>query len=236
MRRIALTRSIGLAVLACALLPAGALADHHDHHRHHHARRARRFFAHRHPGNAGTVVSFTAGVLTIKLGDGTSTEPATTISGKVDERRTEIRCFAALTETPETPAAPVSTSARAADHGPGGGGNDGDRNGRGSEHGEGGGQGPDDQPVSQAGGGGVPVSGAPAQPQPQTQTQTQQQPQGHGDQDDNDEGEDRDAMENGQPGQRQCGPANLTPGAVVHEAQLRLDASGAVFEEIVLVV
>jgi hypothetical protein len=224
MRRIALIASAALTAIACALLPAGAFAAHHHrhHHRVHHGRRAshhgrrgldaaggtgsaatgnlgtsgasgnvninpgdgRRLGGM--PGNAGTVVSFTEGVLTIKVGEG---ETATTVSGKVDEEMTEIHCI------PVAPAAPTTSTPTTAhvsdDGGWGGDGGSSDRS---------------------AGGGSQ--SGS-------------EDDQGRGD--DNDDNQEP-------PGQQSCGVANLTPGTIVHQAELRLDASGAVFREIVLAV
>src|ERR1700749_1050523 len=139
MRRNALIASTALVALACALLPAAALAHHHGHEHHHHGR-AHPARHHSHlivipgsgpppgsagstpanagdtgqpqasPGNAGTVVSFTEGVLTVKLGEGAS---ATTVSGKVDEE-TEIHCIQA---SPTTSTPPSSSTAPASEQG-----------------------------------------------------------------------------------------------------------------------
>jgi hypothetical protein len=215
MRRIAFIASAALASLACGLLPAGALAHGH-HHRGHHARRARH---HSHllliapnantgaptgstrttgtttstatpgsgdtggptgmAGNAGSVVSFTEGVLTIKVGEG---EKATTVSGKVTEE-TEIHCI---------PAA-ATTMAHASENGDPSDGESGDQS--------------DDE-------------------------------RGMGNEGDQGAGDDNSGERNLEGGGacHRCSPANLTPGAIVHSAELRLDASGAVFREIVLVV
>jgi hypothetical protein len=107
MKRIILTASTAATFLAMALLPAVASADGHHHHRHHHrgAHARLRSFGTGSPtaptsDNAGTVTSFTGGVLTIKLADGSS------VTGKVTTT-TELKC--------ET--APVSSMARIADHG-----------------------------------------------------------------------------------------------------------------------
>ncbi|HEY2766689.1 MAG TPA: hypothetical protein VGI76_00420 [Solirubrobacteraceae bacterium] len=218
MPRIALIASTAFAALACALLPSGALA--HGHHRgHHHARHARHhgrrlhaFGAHNGvgaqqtgsggstgssaptenvgptpgspAGSAGTIVSFTEGVLTIKLGEG---EKATTISGKVDED-TEIHCIPAPATTPPATAPTSNTTANAADNG---GWSDGQRS--------------DGEPGMHH--------------------------------DDQGSGDDRDGgdrnLEGGQ--HCQCSTTNLTPGTIVRRAELQLDASGAVFREIVLV-
>jgi hypothetical protein len=115
MKRIALITSTAAMLVALALLPAVASARSH-HHRHHHAAtkaRLRTFGATTStststtpaPESAGTVTSFTAGVLTIKLTDGTI------ITGKVTTA-TELKCEAA----------PVPATARVADHGGGQGG------------------------------------------------------------------------------------------------------------------
>jgi hypothetical protein len=87
-------------LLALALAPAAALAHHHRHHRgrHHHARIER--FGDRHgwndassSDNAGTVKSFSNGLLTLTLNDGT------TVSGAVTGD-TELECMAP--EEPQT--------------------------------------------------------------------------------------------------------------------------------------
>lgn len=221
MRRIVLTAGTALATVACALLPSAALA--HGHHRHHRAHGARhhgrQLFAagalsgagagageqagasgtagtppateHVTPppsspqGNAGTVVSFTEGMLTIKLGEG---ENAPTVSGKVTEE-TEIHCIPAAALTP-----PAS----------GGSQESGDD---------------DAGDASQ----GQQQSGEPGA--------TSEDDQGAGDDQD---GGDRN-LEGGEE-HSQCSATNLTQGTVVHSAELRLEASGAVFREIVLVV
>ena len=121
MKRIALTTSTAAALLAVALLPAVASAERH-HHRHHHgsAHARMRAFGASSPtapasDNAGIVSSFTGGVLTIKLTDGSS------VTGKVTAT-TELKCEAA----------PVSSMARIADHG---GGGDSSSSGEGSSSG-----------------------------------------------------------------------------------------------------
>jgi hypothetical protein len=108
MKRITLITSTAATLLAVALLPAVASAESH-HHRHHHRRARTRLqsFGTSSPtapasDNAGTVTSFTGGVLTIKLTDGSS------VAGKVTTA-TELKC--------ET--APTSSMARMADHGGG---------------------------------------------------------------------------------------------------------------------
>jgi len=109
-----------------ALVPATALAKHNDrrhHHRgRHHARVHHRSFGHD-EGNpvdnqpAGTVVSFTNGVLTIMANDGN------TASGEVTSA-TEIKC-----EQPE----PAEMEHHDRGHGDNGGGDD---NGRGDDQGD----------------------------------------------------------------------------------------------------
>jgi len=207
-----------LTALACALLPSGALAHGHRH-GHHFARRARHHRRGPHAGlfgvtagngsqqtspssgtqgtenvgptsgtqqgNAGKIVSFAEGVLTIQLGEG---EKATTISGKVTEE-TEINCIPAPTAA-STPA-PGTTSPSGDDDGWSGWGQD--QQGQQGEPG----WGHDDQ--------------------------------GSGD---DDEG-DRNSAGGGHC--QKCGPADLTPGTLVHRAELQLTESGAVFREIELV-
>src|SRR5947209_4132617 len=103
MRRLTLTAFASALVLAIA--PASALASHHHkrhHHRTHHARVVhKRFGDVNNPttptttptsDTAGTIDSFTNGVLTIKLNDGS------TVSGKVTSD-TEIECEAADNES-----------------------------------------------------------------------------------------------------------------------------------------
>lgn len=220
MPRIALIASTAFAALACALLPSGALAHghhrghHHARHARHHGRRSHAFGAHNSvgpqqtasgttgssaptenvgptpgspEGNAGTIVSFTEGVLTIKLGEG---EKATTISGKVDED-TEIHCIPAPATTPPG-SAPTSSTAHVADNGGWGDGQRGQQSG-----------------------------GEP----------------GMNHDDDQGSGDDRDGGDRNLEGGEhcRCATTNLTPGTIVHRAELQLDASGAVFREIVLV-
>lgn len=220
MRRIAMIAATALTALACALLPSGALA--HGHHRgHHHARRhhGRRLHAGlsgaaagsgsqptgnsdnsggsgtqgtdnvaptpgTQQGNAGKIVSFTEGVLTIQLGEG---EKATTVSGKVTEE-TEIHCIPAPAAS-STPPSPSTTSPSDEDGWSGWG-----QSGQGQQGGPG---------------------------------------WGHDDQGSGDDGEGDPNSEGG--GHCQCATANLTPGTIVHRAELLLTESGAVFREIELV-
>jgi hypothetical protein len=105
MRRMLLT---ALASSAFALVAPGVAAASHDEGAHHqHIHRQHRHHA-RHDGSAGTVASFTNGVLTITLSGGS------TVSGKVDGR-TELEC-----------PAPAPSASMADDHGQGGGDNNGD--------------------------------------------------------------------------------------------------------------
>ncbi|HET6871249.1 MAG TPA: hypothetical protein VFH80_35380 [Solirubrobacteraceae bacterium] len=118
-------RRIVLSVVACcalaAFIPASALAHGH-HHKRHHSRVHHRTFGHdwnqsgssttstSSDQNAGTVQSFTGGVLTIALNNGQ------TVSGAVTGD-TEIECEAA----------DMSSSLRSHDHGDGGGDNGDDQ-------------------------------------------------------------------------------------------------------------
>ncbi|MGN6871069.1 MAG: hypothetical protein ACTHMY_21965 [Solirubrobacteraceae bacterium] len=130
-------RKIVLSVVACcalaAIIPASALA-HGSHHRRHHSRIHHRTFGHdwsqsgssststSSDQNAGTVTSFTGGVLTITLNSGQ------TVSGNVTGD-TEIECQAAE----------MSDSLRSHDQGDGGGDNgfdQGDDQGQGDDNGE----------------------------------------------------------------------------------------------------
>ncbi len=97
MRRLMFTAIASVAVVA--FVPASALAQHHGRHhkRHHHHAHIRRFGDVTSPGSptttpspsqsAGTVASFSNGVLTITLTDGS------TVSGAVTND-TEIECMA----------------------------------------------------------------------------------------------------------------------------------------------
>ncbi len=101
---------------------------HHRRHRRHHDRVRREHFGSRsssnrgdqpEQGNAGTVASFTGGVLTITLTDGS------TVSGAVTAD-TNIECEMAEPEI----------DMQAEDQGPGGGDNSGDDGGQGDDQGE----------------------------------------------------------------------------------------------------
>lgn len=127
-------RKIVLSVVACcaviAIAPVSALAHGHHHKRHHHSRIHHRTFGHdwsqsgssstssSSDQNAGTVTSFTGGVLTITLNNGQ------TVSGDVTGD-TEIECQAA----------DMDSSLRSHDRGDDG--DRGDDNGdRGDDHGD----------------------------------------------------------------------------------------------------
>ena len=209
MRRTALSAATALTALTCALLPSGALAHGH----HHHARGARSRHHHHHrglhagflgttgssgsshiqnvgpgpgtpQGNAGKILSFTEGVLTIQLGEG---ENATTISGKVTNE-TEIHCIPAPMTASMTPSPGTTSSSH----------DDGWKGGEPGQQGE-------------------------------------QGWSGHGD--DRGSGDDRNGGDRDLEGGEhcQCSTTNLTPGTVVHRAELLLTESGAVFREIELV-
>jgi hypothetical protein len=124
MKRITIIASLAASLLAIALVPALASAErHHSHHHHHRGSQSRlEHFGTSNPAapageDAGTITSFTGGVLVIKLSDGSS------VTGKVTTA-TELKCESA---------SPAIT-ARAADHGDGGdhgsGGEVGDDNGQ----------------------------------------------------------------------------------------------------------
>lgn len=124
-------RKLMLSVVACcalvAIVPASALA-HGKHHKRHHARVHHRNFGHdwgtagnsgtsaNSDQNAGTVQSFTGGVLTIALNNGQ------TVSGDVTGD-TEFECEAA----------DMSGSLRSHDHGGDNGNDQGDDNGQGDD-------------------------------------------------------------------------------------------------------
>jgi hypothetical protein len=180
MRRIGL---IAMAFAALALaVPGAALAQGRSHHpkKSHHVKRSHRVRSHTRrfvasnptapptitpSDNAGTVASFTNGVLTLTLNDGS------TVSGKVTDA-TEIECQSVVTATGDA-------RTRTADHGPGGDQDGGDQN--------------------DANGGG-------------------------------DQGED-----NGGANGATCDSTALVARAVVHEADLKVDSTGATFRKIELV-
>ncbi len=174
MRRILL---LVAGLLALALAVPGAASAHGHHHRHHHKVKAhhtrlKHFGAAANtspstpsaPGDAGRVASFTGGVLTITLADGS------TVSGKVTND-TEINCVPAVQT-------PTPTAGTARD-----GGGSGDQGDQGDDQGD------------QSGG------------------------DHHG----------------RCHGQSACTVADLVPGAVVHEAILKIGANGAEFKLVLLV-
>ncbi len=139
-------RKIVPSVVACcaviAIVPASALAHGRHHSRHHHARLHHRTFGHdwsqsgssgtsgtstSSDQNAGTVTSFTGGVLTITLGNGQ------TVSGNVTSD-TEIECQAA--ETSSTMGG-HDDGDRGGSGGNDQGGNDQGGNDQGDDHGQG---------------------------------------------------------------------------------------------------
>lgn len=119
MKRITTIASLAASLLAIALVPATASAERHHRHHHHHAAQARlEHFGTSNPAapasaDAGVIASFSEGVLTIKLSDGSS------ISGKVTAA-TELKCESAS----------QAPSARAADHGDASSSEPGDDNGQ----------------------------------------------------------------------------------------------------------
>ena len=172
------------SVAVFAFVPASALgragSQHHGrHHKRHHRHHAhiRRFGDVTSPGSptttpspsqsAVTVASFTNGVLTITLNDGS------TVSGAVTND-TEIECMA-----PDTSS--TSGTMQRADDGPGDGGGDNGGSGDGGDHG---GQGPGDD-------------------------------------------------DNGN--QNNCSSADLTQGAMVAGAELKITSSGNVWDKVELI-
>lgn len=193
MRRTSL---VAMATAALALaVPGAALAHGRSHHpkkshrvRHSHRVRShtRRFVAANPTApptttipsdNAGKVASFTGGVLTLTLNDGS------TVSGKVTSD-TEIECRSAAVVTSDA-------RGRSADNGPGGGqgGSQGDQNGGGDQ----------------------------------------------GDNDGGDNNGNNDGGDGNGGNGATCDSTALTTGAVVHEADLKIDSSGATFRKVEIV-
>lgn len=162
MRRIlllvagALALALAVPGIASAHRGHAARSHHHRHHRHDHGAKAHHTSTPSAPADAGRVASFTGGVLTITLADGS------TVGGKVTND-TVIGCVPAV----QTPA---PTAAAAHDGGWNGQGGQGDQRGHGRCH-----------------------------------------------------------------GPSACTTADLVPGAVVHEAILKLGANGAEFKLVLLV-
>jgi hypothetical protein len=182
MRRILLPTVASATVLAVA--PATALARQH-HGRHHHPRHAKveKFGSDNgqtsasqsapSEDTAGTVSSFTGGVLTVKLNDGSM------VSGSVTDA-TEIECRA-------------SENATSHDHG-------GD-------------------------------TGEAAENESENEVAENENEPAAENQADNDNDDDTaDNDENAQ----SCGTANLTPGTVVREAELRVSSAGSVWKNVEL--
>jgi hypothetical protein len=165
----------------------------------------------------GKVDSFTAGVLTIVLPDGTK------VSGKVVDGATELECKTA----PATPTTPTTAPiARKADDGQGDD-DQGGRSGRSSDDGDHGGDyggrsGDDDGDRSGDDDG---------DRQGQGQGQPAQLPTGYSHQDDHGD-DDGDHDENGD--DAACGVEALTAGTAVHEAELKITSAGAVWDEVEL--
>jgi hypothetical protein len=189
MRRIAFT--VAATMLVAAAVPASALAHHH--HARHHARshhaKIRRFgdqttapTSTNSADNAGTVQSFSGGVLTIALNDGS------TVKGMVTND-TELECTA-----------PMQSSTTTHEDGDGGG----DQSSGDDTHGSGGSdQGDNDQNEAQG--------------------------------EDNNPGDDEQGEDQNEDEATNCSTSSLTPGAVVHEATLRIGGSGAVWQKVELV-
>jgi hypothetical protein len=226
-RRFTMTRgfliaSSGLTVFAAGLLPAVASADHNDrrHHHHHHRGAHARLerFGSGNPAapardDAGTVVSFTGGTLTIKLRDGSS------VTGKVTNA-TELKCegtvAARLADHSRGDSGGPENDAR--DSGGNGGGNgDGERHGGSrpsgamTEPGDGNGQDVNDNGHDVNDGNGQDVNDDNGQ-------------------DVNDVGHVRDQGQG-----HACDPSSPAVGTVVREAELRVGHAGAAFSEVDLV-
>jgi hypothetical protein len=178
--------TVAATVLMVGAVPASALAHHHS--RHHHAKAHRVHFRRfgdqstaptstSSSDNAGTVQSFSGGILTIALNDGSTVKGAVT-------NDTELECMASGQSSTTT-------------HDDGDPGSGGDNQGSGDNN-----QGSGDNDANES--------------------------QGDDQGDQNDQGEDQGA-------QQSCSTANLTPGAVVHEASLRIGGSGAAWQKVELV-
>jgi hypothetical protein len=206
-----------VSAMALALaVPGAAMASHGRHHhksKSHHAAKAR--VEHFGPkstttttaptsnmsDNAGTVASFTNGVLTLTLND------HSTVSGMVTSN-TEIEC-----EAPQT--------ATVAD-------NHGDGNGSGDNSSGDGGDGQSQQTPSGQ------TTTTPTTTGDQNQTGDQNE---SGDQNANEAG-DQNANQADDQNENQaaaCTTADLVPGAVVHQADLRIGSTGAEFKSVKLV-
>jgi hypothetical protein len=177
--------TVAVSVLMAGAVPASALAHHHS--RSHHKAKAHRVHFRRFgdvnsqptstssSDNAGTVQSFSGGILTIALNDGSTVKGAVT-------NDTEIEC----TSTQQS-----STTMHEDGDGGSGDQSSGDNQSSGGDQGD-------------------------------QNDQNDQNDQG------DDQGEDQGAQQN-------CTTANLTPGAVVHEASLRIGGSGSTWQKVELV-
>jgi hypothetical protein len=195
MRRVTITLSAVL--LLVALAPASSLARGHQQRRHH----ARTHHAKKHHAvlkrfgsdasstsstssdTAGTVQSFSGGVLTITLGDGS------VVSGVVNDN-TELECTA-----------PEETQTVHED----GDGGSGDQSSGDDNSGD--------------------SSGDQSATDDQGDTAEQSDDQGE---DQNDDAAEETETENS------CSTANLTPGAMVNEAELSISGSGSVWKKVEL--
>jgi hypothetical protein len=190
------------SVLLAGAVPAGALAHHHT--RGHHKAKTHRTHFRRFgdvnsqptstaaSDNAGTVQSFSNGVLTIALNDGS------TVTGAVTGD-TELEC----TSTQQS-----STTTH--DDGDPGSGGDGQTSGDNSQS---------SGDSSQSSGDSSQSSG--------DSSQSSSEDQGD---DQSDQGDDQ-----GDSQSSSCSTSSLTPGAVVHEASLRIGGSGATWQKVELV-
>jgi hypothetical protein len=219
-----------VSAMALALaVPGAALARGHGHHSHHkakshHAAKAR--VEHFGPkstaaptttaptssDNAGTVASFVAGttpgtgVLTLTLNDGS------TVSGKVTTD-TNIECQAPATAT-------------ASDNQGGGGGDNSS------------GDGTDGQQTGTTGASGPTAPSGPAGPSGTNDSTGTTNTTGSGETSDQNETGDQNTTGSSDQGDSQsaaCSTTDLVPGAVVHEADLRIGSTGAEFKSVKLV-
>jgi hypothetical protein len=162
-----------------------------------------------HTTTNATVKSFTPATATAAAVLVISLPDGTTETGQVTDR-TEIKCRTAppVMTTPTTATTPATTPATTRH----GGGDDGNRGG-GDDNGDD--NGVDAPPHNQGDDNGQ--QGTPSQPG------SDDRGRGH----DNDNGDDDN--------QANCGTADLTLNAAIHEARLRVGSGGAVWDEIVLV-
>lgn len=202
------------ALLVVALAPASALARHHSHRHHsraHHARIKRfgRDVGSSSTGagsadNAGTVQSFSGGILTIALGNPSS---GNTVSGMVTPD-TEMECTA--------PAGPNTIH------------EDGD-GGSGDQSGDGNTSGSDD---NQAQGSGDDQAGDQGDAAEQNDNQAEDQNDNQAEDQNENQAEDQNEAEDQAEGN--CTAANLAPGTIVHEAELRISGAGNTWRKVEL--